>query len=573
MQDGRPLSVVEAVKRIEQQRLLLPGIQRNFVWSQDQIESLFDSLLRGFPLGSLLLWETVPAQHPLLRFRQLVVQYHGKETKAPVVRPERDKPVLAVLDGQQRLTAFNLALRGSYSTSAGAPLRTFHIDLDHEDPDAGSSVNCYRFEFLPDTNRPAGAWFALPEARTLGTDRQSLDEALDRNGLEPLPARRRLLAKLVHALNRPGSLPVVIERTHDLDRVLNIFARINTGGTKLTYVDLLVSTATARWNQLDASVEIPALRQAMNNSANVEPFRFTEDRIVKAGLVLLGVQNPKFTVDSFTRGNRARKLEQQWRQFRQAMTVAAETLARFGLTGRTLAAQNAVIPVAYYVFHRKLKPSYATANRYESDRRRVRAFVARTLLQRGFWTGDVDAVLVATRTAIKSSGTNGFPLTAIENSLRNVKPIDVTDQLIDELCELRYSDRRTLTLLYLLFPHMVLDTTLTSAGSLEKDHIFPLSQFTRSQLTKHGLGAEHDFLVSHADLLPNLQLLRRADNGPAGKAASSPKAWYGQLGPTAQERYRKQGVKRLPDTVAGFEHFWQTRRNFLRELIVKLLSP
>ena len=77
---GKPMTVMEAVDHVAADHLLLPGIQRNFVWRPRQIAALFDSLLRGYPIGTLLLWKTKPMDHPQLRFRRLVTDYHGPST-------------------------------------------------------------------------------------------------------------------------------------------------------------------------------------------------------------------------------------------------------------------------------------------------------------------------------------------------------------------------------------------------------------------------------------------------------------------------------------------------------------
>jgi hypothetical protein len=362
---------------------------------------------------------------------------------------------------------------------------------------------------------------------------------------------------------------VDVENSGDLDRVLNIFARTNKGGTHLTYVDLLVSTATAKWRRLDAASEIISLRKFINTLAP-EGFRFTDDRIVKAGLVLLDAQEPKFHVESFMSGDRAQRLEDMWPQFQRAMEAAVRMLATFGLSGRSLPAANVVIPLAYYAHHRDLKASYATAHAHEKDRRLVRAFVARTLMQRRYWTGVVDPVLVAARRAIRSHGSTGFPLVEIERELRTIKPIDVSDEFVDELCELRYGDRRTLTLLRLLFPHMVHEGP--SSGGLDKDHVFPLGRFNSSRLSTAGVSAaDWDRLRAQADLLPNLQLLRSEDNR-GGKAARLPKVWLKTLSASAKSRYARQDVKYLPDSVAGFHRFWTKRRAELRRRIEQLLQ-
>jgi hypothetical protein len=559
-----PLTVADAVDAIAADELLLPGIQRSFVWKPVQITTLFDSLMRGYPFGSVLVWRTRPMDHKQLRFRRLVTDHQGGASLPHVAKPKTTAWIHAVLDGQQRLTAFNIGLRGSYATGVHSEPRRLYLDLEAPAEDPGAEANQYRFEFRLNGDGDDGVWFPVADAVGLDTGVDSLDVALDAVGVAKTAQHRKTLKRLAEALNHDRVLRVEVERKADLDRVLNIFARTNIGGTKLTYVDLLVSTATARWRHLDAREALERLRAEMNAAG--EGFRFAPDRLVKAGLVLLDAQEPKFHVDSFSKGNKAQKLEELWPEFAVAMTTAAMTLASFGLSSKTLAAENVAIPIAYYAKQRKLKTSYASAHVHEKDRRLVRAFVARTLLQRGYWTGAVDPVLVAARKAIKSHGSSSFPLAEIERALAHVKPISVTDGLIDELCELRYGDRRTLLLLRLLFPDV------QPVEGFDKDHIFPISRFQISQLKRDGVPlGDLDRLGWMADRLPNLQLVDRIDNRGGGKSAKMPKDWLQSLTPTTRKRYTSQHVKHLPADLSGFEAFWDKRRELLRSQIIDLL--
>ena len=564
----RRVTVAEAVSEIARDELLLPGIQRNFVWSTKQICELFDSLMRGYPIGGLLVWRTRPADNPQLPFRRLVLAYHGPTTTAQRAYPRKGELVSGVLDGQQRLTALNVGIRGSHAGSTKAPPRRLYIDLDVEEVDPGAERPAYCFEFRAN-DRDGDAWFPVGDAIGVKPMPTALNAALDRAGVPRSLQRRQVLKRLVTALNSTRNITLHLE-TGDLDRVLNVFARTNMGGTKLTYVELLVSAASARWRHLDAAEAISDLRRDMNETAG-EGFRFTADRIVKAGLVLLDVKEPKFHAQSFMQGNKAQELEAIWPKFSRSMVTAADVLAGFGLSGASLPAENVLIPIAYYVFRRGLPRSYATADKYERDRRRVRAFVARTLLQRRYWTGAVDPVLTASRSALKANGGGSFPLDELEVALRPYKPIDVTAALLDELCELPYSDRRTATLLRLLFPHMVLHRP---GPPLDKDHVFPVSKFL---VAAHFRGTSLDrysapLSAGVANRLPNLQLLCQADNR-GGKAAKWPKQWLDELGPAGRKRYASQGVKHLPDDLTGFEAFYQRRRAQLRSDIQSLLSP
>ena len=104
-------------------RYVLPSFQRDYVWKMEQIEELFNSIYRGYPLGTMLLWRiNSNGDSPLLNetFYQFLFHYHEeKSNKAQnkiSLLPNVDYWV--VLDGQQRLTSLNIGLLGSYSKRA-----------------------------------------------------------------------------------------------------------------------------------------------------------------------------------------------------------------------------------------------------------------------------------------------------------------------------------------------------------------------------------------------------------------------------------------------------------------------
>lgn len=86
----------------------LPNIQRNFVWSEGQITRLFDSILREYPISTLLIWKT-KSDTPRRRF---IDHYRRARDHGDFV-PGDQTPKLLVLDGQQRLQSLYIGLKGS----------------------------------------------------------------------------------------------------------------------------------------------------------------------------------------------------------------------------------------------------------------------------------------------------------------------------------------------------------------------------------------------------------------------------------------------------------------------------
>ena len=112
-------TIVDALENIRRRRYVLPAIQREFVWGPDRICALFDSLMRDYPISSLLYWRVEREHSDDFRWYDFVQNYH--ELDSPDCPPHENLPQeerIAVLDGQQRLTALNIGLRGSYAARA-----------------------------------------------------------------------------------------------------------------------------------------------------------------------------------------------------------------------------------------------------------------------------------------------------------------------------------------------------------------------------------------------------------------------------------------------------------------------
>ena len=74
-----PVTVQSVLEGIHTKRYLLPAIQREFVWDTDQIRALFDSLLRGYPIGSFLFWDVQPASAAAYTFYDFLTNYHERD--------------------------------------------------------------------------------------------------------------------------------------------------------------------------------------------------------------------------------------------------------------------------------------------------------------------------------------------------------------------------------------------------------------------------------------------------------------------------------------------------------------
>ena len=111
-----PITIKEAIESIHRKKYLLPAIQREFVWEPGQIIRLFDSLMRGYTIGSFLFWNVAKNKTKDFQFYEFIREYHERDnTHNPKANVTGEENITAVLDGQQRLTALYIALKGTYA--------------------------------------------------------------------------------------------------------------------------------------------------------------------------------------------------------------------------------------------------------------------------------------------------------------------------------------------------------------------------------------------------------------------------------------------------------------------------
>jgi hypothetical protein len=142
----RSTSISDLLNQIREEELVLPDLQRDFVWQDDQMRLFFDSVMRDYPFGSLLIWET---QYHEVLYRPFVADYKPRMTFVSKVK-EFGRRRKMVLDGQQRLQTLYI---GAYGSFDGHRL-FFNITsgIDDTDEEADSPSGSYRVEFWKDAD-------------------------------------------------------------------------------------------------------------------------------------------------------------------------------------------------------------------------------------------------------------------------------------------------------------------------------------------------------------------------------------------------------------------------------------
>lgn len=489
-----PISIKQAIDKIDYNQYLLPAIQREFVWNTRQIELLFDSLMRNYPIGSLLMWKVQGDNKTDHRYYSVLKTYREKyNTHCQEVNTSSIPDFEAVLDGQQRLTALYIGLKGSYAVKKknfawkdnehSIPTKKLYLCLDEssieEDENEDGRVYDFRFLTKDELLSSPKIWFEVGEILKLNGTFE-LNQFLKKKAWDVNEYISNTLSKLLDVIHVKTLINYYLELEQDYDKALNIFIRINSGGEKLSYSDLIMSTIISGWTSGTTSA-----RDEFNNLID-EVWGSTEividkDLIIRAYLLIFS-DDIKFRVTNFSIAN-AKEFKENWQGIRSAIVEAIELVRNFGYAERTLTSKNALLPIVHYLFISNRTKHFTSKVGYKADRELIKRWFHTVLLKRIFG-GQADMVLKQIRDVVKqevNKGADVFPAQAISKKLSKTrKSITMDDEAIENLLYTTYEDRYAFPILALLYPHLDYKN-----NDFNKDHIFPISLFTDKNLKKN----------------------------------------------------------------------------------------
>lgn len=580
-----PITIYRALNHIREAKYVLPGIQREFVWSANQITSLFDSLMNDYPIGSLLFWNVDKYHCQDYNFYRFLEKYHQRDKRHndPINLDGRES-ITAILDGQQRLTSLYIGLLGSYTyklpgkwwnNPKAFPKRRLYLNLLK--PVSKEKVGLkYEFRFLTRKDlahkKKDVYWFPVRKIMKC-KDLMDIIEYLRKHDLldsKDLPNPKyplECLSKL-HKIVYTNSLINYYQiEDQDLDKVLNIFIRVNSGGTQLSYSDLLLSIATSQWTSINARQAIHDLVDELNKTGS--GFNLNKDFVLKSCLVLADISSIGFRVNSFTREN-SQKIEANWPQISDSLQAAVRLVSRFGYDGRTLRANNVLIPIAYYLHIRQITEDYYfVGNQYAEDRKAIFNWMTRALLKAGTFGSGLDTTLRTARSTIQANSASAFPKQALDNAFARIgKSLRFEEEEIEDLLDQNYGNATAFSVLTLLYPGVDL------ANNFHIDHIFPRSRFTPKRLEKAGVCNDKiAAFIERRDRIANLQLLEGIQN--LEKGAKMPHLWLQEhfADPDELDGWKRRNfIDEVPEEVSGFLDLYESRREKMKIRLAQILD-
>ena len=508
-----PVRVSDIIRQVNRD-LYLPAIQREFEWGPDRIERLFDSIMSDFPIGSFLFWRLKQENKDEWPVYEFIRDFDEEAPHNPHANMAGiTKDITLVLDGQQRITSLLIGLGGSYRYLYYRWRKT-QLYLNLLKPPVPNEDNpeelTYGFSFREGGGASEGEpqlWYRV--GRILDFEDAEDAKSDMKSSLTPLTEdqrenAQRLIGRLHNRIHTTLVGNYYEEKSQHYDKILQVFVRANSAGQPLEYSDLLLATATAKWETLDARSEIHSFTDSLNEIGN--GYKFGKDFVLKACLYLSEGLPIQYQVKNFTKSN-LRIIERNWETIKNALATTVRLIARFGFNAKNVVAPLALLPIALYLSKRK-NWSFDTSSRAEDAEAQVaiqRWFVFATL--KNAFGSSSDTTLTRLRELIVGCNeSTPFPADALYRSLGIERRL--SDAEIERILEYGYQGRYTNLVLSLLYP----DRDWKDAV-FHEDHIYPQAEFQVRELKKRGYdGSKIESYQSKYNVLANLELLTSSEN-------------------------------------------------------------
>ncbi len=356
-----------------------------------------------------------------------------------------------------------------------------------------------------------------------------------------------LLEKLKNAFCTEKLISFFEETEKDLDKVLNIFIRVNSGGVELSYSDLLMSILTASFSS-DIRERMNELVDALKDKgfSNME-----RDQVLKTCLLLVG-SNTEFKLKNFNKPN-IKKIEDNWEKITDSIYNATELLENFGYAGY-LSSAYILSSLAYFYF--------LNSKMNENDEEQALKFVRNAQIT-SYFSNSTDTKLNNIANSMKDAQT--FESFNHNLAKHETSPLKITNDMIEMVLYSQHGNPQVFPILQILYPNLKYKTT-----TFHIDHIYPKSKFN-----KKNEKLNQDF-YGWRDYLFNLQLLEGQENST--KKDKDPEVWLKEEykdNQQAIEEYKKRNYidPTLKLEWENIKEFRETREKAIIETLKEVLLP
>jgi hypothetical protein len=529
----------------------LPNIQRPFVWSEEQICRLFDSILREYPISTLLIWKTTSE----IRRRKFIDNWKNDLRLTDFYVPSDRKRKCLVLDGQQRLQSLFIGLCGSFEE------RELHFNILSGEVAAPDDIK-YKFSFLK-AESATFPWVKFKDLIfTSKKPREIADELAASAGAELSNSERDKVKDHLDLIDRTFKMDEALTYQeldsidnpglYSEDDVVEVFIRANSGGTKLSKSDLLFSLLSASWDVADDEME------ELLGSLNRHGFSFDRDFVLKTSLTLLD-QGARYEVEKFRKAGVREAVEGQWREISTAIQDVLDFVRgkTFIHSDKALPTYLVLIPLIYFRYH--FRGEWTRSQNRDT-------YLLRCSLA-GAFSGQPDNLIDAIVTRLRSS--SSFDLEQVFEVIRSQgRSLELTEE---RFWHMGYGSD-TVHLLFNLWYRNFNFTPAYENNFPQVDHIFPQSALKKIKIQNPRTGRKDLMKYREMDRnqLANCMLLSRGENGAGGKWDTPPDEWFADKDNAYLDMHlipRDPELWKLP----RFEDFIEARKGLLREKFRNLI--
>lgn len=565
-------SIKAIIGDINSRRIYLPAIQRKYVWNDEQITKLMDSIMLGYPIGTFLFWNVKKSvvNEKGYSMYEFIKDFHERDlyknpsAPQPFLSGATDESIWAALDGQQRLTSLYISLQGSihrklpnksWKNNDAFPKKELFFNLHSQGADEEDIS--YEFKFLTskdaEKTKDNKLWYLAKDILKYSQD-ELVTELIIPNKWDVDKVAMKNLS-LLHTRFVNDQIINYFEVSNDsIDSVLDIFVRVNSGGTVLSKSDLLFSTIVSFWD--GARDEVDKLLEEINKVG--EGFKFTNDFVMRTCLYLLDI-SIALKVETFKRES-VLNIKDNWTAILTAIKDTVNLLNEFGFSSKNLISYVAVTPIIYY---RYKGGKFDLDSKYE-----LRKYIVISQVKQVFGAAS-NSALTAIREVLNTVASDSFKM----NNLINIRftgdrTLRYTEDEIDAIFDTYEIGSYTFMFLSLLYPNFKY-----SQKGFHQDHMHPYTNFEEKKINGLVLmnGKPIDCVKKEEwrhrrNTLANLQLLEGSENEI--KNATPLDEWL-------NNPINRENTRYLPSNVSYslvcFEEFMDERQKLMSQALKDIL--
>jgi uncharacterized protein with ParB-like and HNH nuclease domain len=558
------ITIYEAMKNIENGKYVMPAFQREYVWSSEQIEKLWDSILLDYPISNFLFWHiddsNVTWDTYFCNFLKRVTFNNSKQAigvNFPINSIDFNYTDIAILDGQQRLTSLYLSLLGdtyikpkfAKKQSGVEYVYKLFIELDKnkcesEDEDYNSKKYDIKFTTKGLNINSSSTQFEIRNILSESFQNDETREQTIEDIIKDIPENskdyaRDILKKLYNKIFVEKLIRYTEIKNMSQDDALEMFIRFNNGGKKLRKHEITMSILEVYW---------PNAREQFSMLLSGPYSEFNTDLIIRTALMLYG-DVTKTIINKKVADN----LKNNWSDFKIAFKNLNNAFEKLNIDIRHFINDyTKLVPLIYHIYNNPYT--------YEQDLNAIRVYLTRTIFFIYFRSGTPGKLQ-----RLKTNINNNNMKISID-MLDTMAELQITDSRIEDILNSEKGSRLAEEVLYFIGRDWI-NTNI----NYEQDHLHPESRFQEPKPFSVSNEEWKNWYINR-NRLPNIQLLDEFEN----KSKNSRRLidYCNDMNEEQKEEFYKRAL--IPkDTSLEIEHFgefYEARKNMLKEKILELLK-